>query len=611
MKIFSSALPALLLLSPLHAQQDRTQPILDQPRPQMGPDSAEAPTIESGTPAPAKLAGVAADYWSTQMRLSPLYATFTGYGKYDDRLDDPGASGRAEAHREYSRLYADAASIDPKRLNEADQLTLEVLKFELKRRLDGEKHKLWQYNVDHMEGPQIRIPTVIQTAQPMKTEEDAQNLLLRMKAMPAYFASYLANLREGLREGRIAARVPVEKTAAQLEEMLKVPADKTPYAEAARKLPPELQAKYMPEVLAAVETHVKPPLDELMEFLKEDYLPKARAEKIGLSALPDGEDAYFYSIAYHTTLPLGPAEVRDLGLSELKGIRAEMEAVAKKLRHKGDLKSFLDKVRHDPKNYFQTREEVQKDAQARIDAAYAKLPQWFVVLPKTPMVVKPFEEYREKNEVDAEYFEPSDDGSRPGVYYVNAYQPQTRARFQAATLAAHEGIPGHHLQLSIAREAPGLPAFRRHGDYNAYIEGWAHYAERLGDEMGLYKDELSRLGMLSGQSWRACRLVVDTGIHAFGWSRRQAMDFMHDNTTMTDYEIEAEVDRYIIWPGQALAYKIGQREIMDLRAKSKAAWGKKFDVRKFHDDVLKSGAVPLEVLRRRILSGLPAPTGKP
>jgi uncharacterized protein (DUF885 family) len=554
----------------------------------------QAPVIV--TPAD-RFGALETDYWETQLRLSPLLATFVGDARYADRLDDPGAAGRAEQHKEYARLLQEAQSVNPNLLTPADKISQQVLVYELTRALDGEKHRFWEWNVDQMSGPQTWIATVIATAQPMRGADDAQALLLRMKGIPAYFASYIANLREGLKDGRVAARVPVEKTIAQLDELLQTPPEKTVYADAARKLPESAREKALPEVLAAVETHVMPSLKGLRDFLRDEYLPKARTEKIGLSELPGGLDAYRYMIRYHTTLDLEPSEVHRLGLEEVKGIRAELEALAKRLHHKGDLKSFLAAVRADPKNYFTTRDEVEGEARRRIEATYAKLPKWFGIVPKTKLVVKRFEAYREKNEVDAEYFEPSDDGERPGVYYVNTYKPETRARFHMAALAAHEGVPGHHLQIAIAHEAPGLPVFRRHGDYNAFVEGWALYTERLADEMGLYRDDMDRLGMLSMQAWRACRLVVDTGIHAFGWSRQRAIDYMKENTAMSDDEIAAEVDRYTIWPGQALAYKIGQREIMDLRSTAKKAQGKKFDIRKFHDDVLKNGPLPLPVLR--------------
>jgi uncharacterized protein (DUF885 family) len=564
-------------------------------------------------PPSVQLAVLADDYWQTQMRLSPLYATFVGYGKYDDLLDDPGAAGRAEDHRQYTRLLKTLHGLPRWGYNDAEKTTMSVMEYELQRHLDAEKYKFWEYNVDHMEGPQSWILTVVETSQPMKTEEDAQNLILRMKAVPSYFAGYIANLREGLRDGRVAARVPVDKTIAQLDELLAVPADSTTFADAGRKLPSDLQAAYMPQIVAAVDTHIKPSLKEFHDFLQNEYLRKARTDKIGLSALPDGANAYKYMVRYHTTLEMTPEAIHALGIEQLTDIHAEMEAIARHMRFKGDLKAFLAHVRQDPKNYFKTREEIVAAAKDRIGSTYAKLPLWFGLLPKTPLVVKPFEEYREKNEVDAQYFPPSDDFSRPGVYYINTYLPETRARFHMGTLAAHEGIPGHHLQIALSMEIPGLPTFRRHGDYNAFVEGWALYSERLADEMGLYKDDLTRLGMLSGQAWRACRLVVDTGIHAMGWSRQQAIDFMKENTAMSDQEVANEVDRYTIWPGQALAYKIGQREILDLRAKSKAALGKKFDIKKFHDDVLRNGAVPLSVLRQAIQESIQeqtSPAGK-
>jgi uncharacterized protein (DUF885 family) len=570
--------------------------------------SAQPSQAKALVPSGSRFHALEDDYWDTQMRLSPLYATYVGYPKYNDRLDDPGEAGRVESHREYERLKNALLGTSPQGLSPEDTVSYGVMLSELNRALDGERYKFWEWKVDQMEGPQSWIATSVATGQPMKTAEDAQALVVRMKSIPAYFASYIANLREGLRDGNVAARVPVEKTISQLDELLKTKPEDTVWAKVVLKLPANIQPAVLPQVMAAVDTHVTPSLQELRDFLKNEYLPKARGEKIGLAALPGGLDAYKYLISYHTTLNLSPEEIHQIGLDEVKSIRAEMEAVAKHSRYKGDLASFLAAVRADPKNYYASREEIVKDAQAKIDASAAKLPKWFGLLPKTALVVKPFEEYRERNEVDAEYFEPSDDLARPGIFYVNTYKPETRARFQMGALAFHEGIPGHHLQLAIAREIPGLPTFRRHGDYNAFVEGWALYTERLADEMGLYKTDLDRLGMLSMQAWRACRLVVDTGLHAFGWTRQQAIDYMKENTAMGTEEIEAEVDRYTIWPGQALAYKIGQREIMKLRDEAKKAQGRKFDIKKFHDDVLKNGAVPLSLLRDQLAPEL---TGKP
>lgn len=545
---------------------------------------------------------LADDYWETKMRLSPITATFVSHPRYHDRLDDVSAEGRAENIRELTRLQEALKGIDRAALPPSEQVSRDIMKLELARSLEWYEHKFWQWNIDHMDGPQSWIPTVIEMGQPMTCAGDAEALLLRMKSMPSHFASLSANLREGLKEGRVAAKVPVEKLIAQLDELVNTAPEKTPFALAAGRLPPDAKARYLPLILAALDTHVRPAYLDYQRFLKTDYLEHSRSEKIGLYALPGGKEAYRYQIRYHTTTDMTPDELHELGLSEVKAINSEMRTIARKMGHKGDLKSFMDAVRHDPKNFFTTREEVRQNAEELVAAAKSKLPEFFSTLPLSPLVVKPVEAYKEANDAAASYYEPSEDLSRPGIYYINTYQPETRPRFSMTSLAAHEGVPGHHMQLAIAMERRDLPAFRRHGDFNAFVEGWALYAERLADEMGLYKDDLSRVGMLSEQALRACRLVVDTGLHARLWSRQKAIGYMKDNTTLSTEEIAVEVDRYTIWPGQALSYKVGQLEIMKLRKESQARLGAKFDLKAFHDLVLRNGSLPLSILRQIVLA---------
>lgn len=571
--------------------------LLSSPLPAASPAKpvADSAATVAASQAFSKLAD---DYWETQMRLSPLDATFENYPKYHDILDDNSAAGREAETKAWAELSRRLAAIDPKKLSPDETVSAEVMKWQLDLALERGRHKLYQWDVDHMDGPQSMIPTVIEQAQPMKTARDAEALLKRMQALPGYFRNQIQNLREGVAAKRVAARVPVEKLIGQLEGLLKIPADQTPYAAAAQKLPEDVKARYLPLIIAAVNAQAYSAYREYLDFLKLEYLERSRKEKIGLSDLPEGLSAYRYQIRYHTTLDKTPEELHQMGLDELKGIHEETTAIAQKMKHSGDLASFLEKVRTDPDNFFKTREEVLKNAQDLVARAKAKLPEFFGLMPKTDLVVKPIEEYKEKNAVAAQYYPPPDDLSRPGIYYINTYEPETRPRFSMTSLAAHEGVPGHHFQIALALEQRGLPVFRRHADSTAYVEGWALYTERLAEEMGLYQDDLSRVGMLSDQALRASRLVVDTGLHAFGWSRQKAIDFMKANTPMSEEEIIAEVDRYTVWPGQALAYKVGQREIMALRAQSQEKLGKQFDIRTFHDTVLKNGAIPLSVLRR-------------
>ncbi|MDD5304193.1 MAG: DUF885 domain-containing protein, partial [Elusimicrobia bacterium] len=427
-----------------------------------------------------------------------------------------------------------------------------------------------------------------------------------LKAVPLYFARHRENLASGLRSGRVAARVPTEKLIRQLEEMLAAPVDKSPYADACDRLPEPLRAEWKPRLLKVVETEVMPAIRDLTSYLKTDYLPKTRTGDIGLSALPGGRAMYRHAIRSHTTVDKSADQLHKIGLEELEGIRDEMTQIARRAGHAGDLESFLDTVRKDRSNFFKTREEVLQNAELLVGKATAKLPEWFGTLPKTALVVKPIEEFSEKNEAAARYFQPPTDLSRPGVYYINTYKPESRPRFSMTSLTIHEGVPGHHLQIALALENKELPQFRRSADFTAYGEGWALYAERLGDEMGLYQDDLSRLGMLSDQALRAARLVVDTGIHAKGWPREKAIEFMKANTPMSEEEIEAEVDRYTVWPGQALAYMVGERELMALRDEVKARTGRRFDIKAFHDAVLRHGPLPLPVLRESVLESFPA-----
>lgn len=546
-----------------------------------------------------------ADYWAEQMRLSPLVATFYGERGHDDKLDDNSLAGRAARKSADEALLKRARALDLKPLSAEERLSVAVMTAMLDDELEGLGFPFQEFEIDHMDGGQSWIPTVIQTAQPMKDAADAAALEKRLKAIPLYFTRHRENIASGLKTGRVAARVPVEKLIRQLEEMLAAPVDKSPYAEACDRLPEPLRAEWKPRLLKVVTDEVMPSVQALGVFLKNDYLPKAREGNIGLSALPGGRAMYRHKIRSHTTANKSAEELHKIGLSELEGIRGEMTQIAVRSGHAGDLESFLDTVRTNPANFYTTREQVLKDAERLVASATVKLPEWFGTLPKTALVVKPVEEFQEKNEAAARYFQPPTDLSRPGVYYINTYKPESRPRFSMTSLAVHEGLPGHHLQIALALENKELPQFRRSAGFTAYVEGWALYTERLGDEMGLYLDDLSRLGMLSDQALRAARLVVDTGLHAKGWTRAKAIAFMKDNTPMSQEEIEAEVDRYTVWPGQALAYKVGQREIMALREEVRTRTGRRFDIKAFHDAVLRHGPLPLTVLRASVLESFP------
>lgn len=547
------------------------------------------------------------------MRVDPLRATYIKYPRYHDRLDDNTPAGRKAARQDFVSLLKRARALARGGLTAEQTVTLAALRFELEQLIEGyalgfrsgSNLLFWDWQVDHMDGPETTIGTSVELAQPMRGDQDALALLARMHAVPAYFDNHVSDLRRGRAAGKISARVPVEKAIAQLSDLMAAPPGKSPFAVAAGRLPAQVRKKRLPQILAAVGAQVYPAYRRYRDFLKTEILPQARARRIGLGGLPGGVKTYRYAIRFHTTLDATPEQLHAVGLKELAGIDRKIKKIALRAGHSGSVRSFLHAARNDPKNFFSTRREILDKTNTLVGEIQARLPEVFGVLPKTPMEVRPCEAGKEKNDVAARYYPPPEDFSRPGIYSINTYKPATRPRFTMAALAAHEAVPGHHLQLALALERKSLPAFRRNSVSTAFVEGWALYAERLADEMGFYKDDLSRLGMLTLQAWRAARLVLDTGLHAKSWSRQKAIDFLKARSPLSEHEIEAEVDRYTIWPGQALAYMVGQLEILSLREESRRKLGTRFDLRRFHDQVLGAGAIPLKVLRSFVLRRRP------
>jgi len=518
------------------------------------------------------------DYWEWTLREFPTYATYLGDFRYNDRLTDLSETARERRRRDVQGLLERLGRVDAKALSEAEQVTADILRLKFEEALEDDRHKFWQWNVDQMDGPQADFPQIMNYHPPT----DEAGLVARFRAFPAYIDQYLDNLRAGVREGRTAMRVAVERVIGQLKGLLATAPEKSPFA-----------AK--PIFVEPVRESIYPAYRKMLEYLEGEYLAKARTRDVGLWALPGGAEAYRFRIRHHTTTTLTAEEIHRVGLEELRSIHGEMRRIAK-----GDLKQFMDRLKSDPRNFFATREEVLASARRELERATAKLPQFFRRLPRTACEVKPIEDYREKDSVAAFYYAPDEKLTRKGVYYANTYRPESRPRFNMPALSVHEAVPGHHLQIALAMELEDLPKFRRHTHFTAFVEGWGLYSERLGDEMGLYEDDLARFGMLTYQAWRAARLVVDTGLHALRWTREQAIAFFTENVTLSETELLNEIDRYIIWPGQALAYMVGKREIMALREEARKAMGPKFDLRDFHDVVLRNGAIPLSTLRRRV-----------
>ena len=539
------------------------------------------------------------EYWQWVLRTEPTWSTYLADPRYNDQLPRIGQADIDRQVAELRDLRTRVDAVNPSGLGDDDRVSRGILLHLLNSQIEEREHKFHQWNVDQMTGPQVWLLELL-NYHPFKIEKDVLDLIARFQSFPAHIDQHLANLRDGLAVGRVAPRIAVTRVVGQLEALLATPPEKSPLALALVKRPASatsLDAR----LLAAIRDAVYPAYAKYLEFLKTEYGPKAR-EEVGVWATKGGEAAYAFRVRHHTTTDLTPDELHEIGHQELKSILGEMQEIARKLGHAGDVKSFFGKLMAEPANFWPTREEILRHFERVLQKCTAALPKAFGLLPKSACIVKAIEDYREKDSVAAFYYQPPEDLSRPGIFYANTYKPETRPKCNNAALTVHEAVPGHHLQIAISVEMKGLPAFRRHSSFTAFVEGWALYSERLADEMGLYEADLERFGMLTYQAWRACRLVVDTGLHAKRWTRRQAIDFFKANIALGDTEIVNEVDRYIIWPGQALTYKVGQREISRLRAEAKKAMGSRFDLRGFHDTVLRHGALPLttlgEIVRR-------------
>jgi uncharacterized protein (DUF885 family) len=410
-------------------------------------------------------------------------------------------------------------------------------------------------------------------------------------------------MKRGMEKRFLPPAVPMRSVAAQIEGQIVTDATKSPLFKPFTRFPQEIAAAEKTRITQAgkqaINESVLPSLKKLADFVKRDYLP-ACPQNIAATALPDGEAYYAFSARVQTTTTLSPKEIHEIGKREVARIRREMEEVIKRANFTGTFEQFLTFLRTDPRFYYTRPEDLvtgYRDICKRIDL---ELPKLFAELPRNPYGVRVIPDYEAPAQTTAYYQQGAADGSRAGVYWANTYKLNTRPKYEMEALSLHEAVPGHHLQISRAQELKELPDFRRNGGYTAYVEGWALYAESLGEAMGFYTDPYSKFGQLTYEMWRACRLVVDTGMHALGWTREQAIKFMSDNTAKTVNDIIVEIDRYIVWPGQALAYKIGELKIQELRARAKAELGERFDVRKFHNALLDDGPLPLEILEKRI-----------
>ena len=548
------------------------------------------------SPVDDPVAVLADRFWEWYLERQPLYATVLGDERYDDRLDDPGPQARADEATTLHGILAEAATIPTADLETEERITLDMLQVVARMRLRAHDDRLHHFEaVDQMAGPH-NTPGDLARFQRTDTPERFQRLLARIALFPAHLAAHTENLEEGARAGRTAARPVMERTITQVRRAVDTPASESPLLAPDRTLSDEQRAS----LRQRLERDVAPALTKYLASL-EGLLATTRSGD-GVWSLPDGEAVYSTAILAWTTLDDAPQAFHDYGLAAIEEIDEERAAIATELGYR-DTESLRASLDDDPDNRPPSRESLVELAREQIARAEAVAPTVFGRLPRAACEVRPVEAYMEAEAPPAFYFPPAPDGSRDGIYYINTFDPASRPLHRLATTTYHEAVPGHHFQISLETELEDLPEFRRFGSRlvgTAYAEGWGLYSERLADELGLFQGPRERLGMLDAQAWRAARLVVDTGIHAFRWPRQRAIDFLRRTAGLTPLEAETEVDRYICWPGQALSYMSGQREIQSLRRSMQERDGDGFDLSAFHDAVLGHGSLPLATLRREL-----------
>jgi uncharacterized protein (DUF885 family) len=540
--------------------------------------------------------------WEFNIHMSPETATQIGYPGLNDRWSDNSPEMREFGKQADRKVLKALDSIDRSKLTPAEQVNFDLARRRVERGIEGEKFHGEYLLINQVGGLQQWTPVLL-SYMPANTPEDYRNILARLHGLPKVVDQTLYWLDKGLKEGITPPRVTLRDVPAQVQNLLVDDPLQSPMLRAFQKFPSTVpqadQDRFKAEAVQAFNEQVKPALRKLHDYLANTYVPAAR-ESIAMSDLPDGREWYAYNVRGTTTTNLTPEQIHQIGLAEVARIRKEMDAVIAQTGFKGSFQEFITFLRTDPRFYYDKPEDLlagYRDIAKRIDPELIKL---FGRLPRLPYGVIPVPSFAEKSQTTAYYEEGSLAAGRPGYFNANTYDLKSRPKWEMEALTAHEAVPGHHLQLSLAKEMEDVPEWRRYDDYTAFVEGWGLYAESLGPEMGLYKDPYSKFGQLTYEMWRAIRLVVDTGMHAKGWSRQQALDYFKANSAKAEHDIEVEVDRYIVWPGQALAYKLGELKIKEMRAYAEKELGPKFDIRAFHDHVLGNGAVPLDLLEKNI-----------
>jgi uncharacterized protein (DUF885 family) len=539
--------------------------------------------------------------WEDRLKRSPEFASSIGDKRYNDQLTDYSTQALNAALARGRDYIQKLSEIDTIGLTDQEKLSADLMLRQLIEEQEAAKFKEWEMPVNQFYGFHTELPQLPNRLQ-FDSVKDYDDYITRLKKVPNAFSQIMTNMQLGADEGRVQVQYLMEKVLVQTLALANQKPEESPFAQPLKKFPKTVgaaeQKRISAETIDAISTDVLPSYKRFAGFLKAEYIPKSRKE-IGASALPDGDAYYAFRIRQSTTLSKSATEIHQIGLDEVKRDETEMLAIVKSLGF-ADIKSFSAALKSNPKEHPASADALIDDYKGYIAGMKPKLPELFGRLPKAPLEIVPVPAYMEKDQSAAYYDNGTPDGSRPGRVYVNEYNFAERSLAPVEAVSYHEGIPGHHLQISIAQELTGIPEFRKYTYYTAYTEGWGLYSERLGKDVGFYKDPYSDYGRLEADIWRAIRLVVDTGVHSQHWTRQQMVDYFHDHSAIDETNIQAETDRYIAWPAQALGYKMGQLKILELRERAKTALGPKFDIKAFHDQVLDSGALPMDVLEQRV-----------
>jgi len=541
-----------------------------------------------------------AEQWEYTLKTSPEYATILGDKRYNDQLADVSLKAVLDDLEMSRKFLARFDAIDTAGFPDQEKLNKALMVRDLKEQLDFAIFKDWEMPVNQMGGPHLEMPQLV-TLLPFTNVKDYEDYISRLRKFPKVLDDTMDNMRRGMADHLMPPRFLLEKVVTQSENIVTADVEKSPFAQPLGKFPDSIseadRKRLHDATIAAIRESVDPAYTKFAKFVREEYAPKGRTEA-GIWSLPDGSARYAARVKRSTTTELTPEEIHQLGLKQVAEIETQMLAIAQKLGYK-DLKTFNTDIEKDPKLHAHSRQQILDLYRSYTDTMWAQLPTAFGRLPKAKLEVMPIEEFHEK-EAATHYNQGTPDGSRPGHVMVNTGDFERRKLINIESTAYHEGVPGHHMQISIAQELPELPPFRQQEFYGAYMEGWALYAERLGKEMGFYKDPYSDYGRLQDEMLRAIRLVVDTGFHYKHWTREQVVDYFHAHSAIDEPEVQSETDRYIAWPAQALSYKIGQLKILELRERARKQLGDKLDLHAFHDHVLDGGALPLDVLETRM-----------